>query len=161
MHAPAPAGLWLIIRYKFVKAAVELGISATFLLMGTAGSAVRLAHVAQTIRRHLTEAWAVALAEQLTDASTAKHVMVVAIALLADGIVTLIEAWALYRRYAWARWLVVLTTAALVPFEIRGLIRHPNAVHALLLLVNVLIVVYLVVRGEGTYMPAAKPAREA
>ncbi len=147
MQASAPTGLKVIVGYKLAKATVELLISATFFGMGFAGSARKLAYLAMGIRHHVTEAWSISLAERLLDASTAHHVFVVAMALLADGILTIIEGWALSRRYAWARWLVVATTACLLPFEVRAIMRHPNVGHVGVLLANVLIVIYLAVRG--------------
>jgi uncharacterized membrane protein (DUF2068 family) len=145
-----PSGFNLIIRYKLAKTAVELLTGAIFFLVGSAGSAEKIAYIARAVRQHATEAWSVALAERLMDVSTPHHVAVVATALLADGMVTGLEGWALQRRYAWSRWLVVLTTASLTPFEIEALVHHPNAVRAVLLLVNLLIVGYLVMRRENT-----------
>ena len=140
---PEPSGLRLIIGYKIAKAAAEILAGGAFLALGSAGATAKIVHAAVTLRRHATEAWSIALAEQVLDVSTARHVMVVAVAVIADGIVTAIEGWALLRGYAWSHWLVMLTTASLVPFEITSLARHFNTVHVLLLTVNLLIVAYL------------------
>lgn len=149
---PMPRGLRLIIGYKLSKAAAELLGGASIFILGSVGLAQKLAYVAQAIRRHATEAWSIALAEKLLDASTAHNVFVVAMAILADSVLTSIEGWALYRRYVWSRWLVVLTTASLIPFEVVALVHHPNAGRAVVLLVNLVIVVYLIRRHEA---PAA------
>jgi len=140
---PAAPGLRLIIGYKIAKAAAELLAGSAIFALGSAGATRDLLHVALVLRHHATEAWSIALAEKLLDVSTARHVMVVALACVADGIVTAIEGWALYRGYAWSHWLVMLTTASLVPFEIVALARHVNASHVVLLIVNVVIVAYL------------------
>ncbi len=153
----APAGLTLIITYKVAKAAAELLVSSVFFLVGSAGSAKGLAYAATEIRHHATEAWSIALAERLVDASTARHVFVVAMALMADGMVTLIEGWALSRRYRWSRWLVVLTTASLLPFEIRAVIHHLTAGRAGLLAVNTMIVMYLLRHGDMLSRPTNPP----
>lgn len=56
----------------------------------------------------------------------------------------------------WAEWFTVVITSSLVPLELYELMRHPTASKVLLLLINVAVVVYLVVRirrehrGEGT-----------
>jgi uncharacterized membrane protein (DUF2068 family) len=121
-------------------------VGATFFVMGSVGLAGKLASLARAIRHHATETWSIALAERLTDVSTARHVFVVAMAVTADGIVTVIEGWALQRHYAWSGWLVLGTTAALLPFEVLALSRHPNAGRAVLLLANLLIVGYLIRR---------------
>ncbi len=151
--APAPAGLRLIIGYKLAKAGIELLAAAAFFFFGSAVSAAKLAHAAQFIRHHVTETWSIALAEQLIDASTASHVRVVALAVLADSVVTLIEGWALQRRYVWSRWLVIGTTSSLLPFEVLALLKHPNAGRALLLLLNLLIVAYLLRRHAEPGQP--------
>lgn len=143
-----PRGLRLIIGYKLAKAAAEFLGGASIFVLGSVGFAQKLAFTAQAIRRHATEAWSIALAERLLDASTAHNVFVVAMALVADAVITAIEGWALHRRYAWSRWLVVGTTASLLPFEVIALVRHPNAGRALVLLVNLLIVGYLLRRHE-------------
>ena len=141
---PRPrAGLRLIIGYKVVKAAAELLVGLAFFALGSMGLAGMLASLAQDIRRHATEAWSFALAERLIDASTAHHVFVVALAVTADGLATSIEAWALQRGYVWSGWLVIATTASLLPFEATALFHHPNAGHSVLLLANLLIVGYL------------------
>ena len=139
----ATGGLSVIIGYKFAKAAAELILGATFFAFGSVGLAARLATLAQFIRHHATEAWSIALAEKLLDVSTAHHVFVVAVAIVADGSVSLLEGWALSRGYYWARWLVIATTAALVPFEVMHVLRRPTVGHILLLSANVVIVIYL------------------
>jgi uncharacterized membrane protein (DUF2068 family) len=68
-------------------------------------------------------------------------VLVVAVAVIVDGTVTLVEGWALHGRYRWSRWLVVATTSSLLPIEVVTLVRHPSAGRVMLVLVNALIVV--------------------
>jgi uncharacterized membrane protein (DUF2068 family) len=76
----------------------------------------------------------------------ARHSLVwTADALLFDAALSGVEAWALSRRYTWGEWLVVGTTAFLIPFEIRALLHHLRFGRALLLVLNVAIVAYLVV----------------
>ena len=55
-----------------------------------------------------------------------------------------VEGWALSRGYTWGEWLVVVTTAGLVPFEIGALIRHLRVGRVILLVLNVAIVAYLI-----------------
>jgi len=148
MNDTLPRGLRVIITYKLVKAAAEFLGGAAIFILGSVGFAHRLAFIAQVIRRHASEAWSIALAERLLDASTAHNVLVVATAMVIDSIVTSFEGWALYRRYRWSRWLVVAATASLVPFEIVAIVHHPNPGRAVLLLVNLAIVLYLVKRHE-------------
>jgi len=141
---PDSIGLTLIVGYKIVKGILELIVGGMLLMLGSGG-------LAEEIRRHLTEAWSVVLAERLIDASTAQHVLVIVAAVAMDGAVTLIEGWALHRRYPWSGWLVAGTTSIFLPFEVIMLIRHPSAGRALLLLLNVLIVVYLLLRRDQRF----------
>jgi uncharacterized membrane protein (DUF2068 family) len=141
--AAKPTGLRLIISYKFAKAALELIAGASFFMLGSSGATERIVHLAQALRHHATETWSIALAEALLNASTGRHVLVVALAAIADGIVSAIEGWALYHGYSWSHWLVMLTTASLLPFEIIALTRHVNAGRVTLFVVNLVIVLYL------------------
>ncbi|HEY2590794.1 MAG TPA: DUF2127 domain-containing protein [Steroidobacteraceae bacterium] len=142
----APVGLRLIVGFKFAKAAVELLPGALLLLLGEAGLAGDLKALALFLRHHATEAWSIALAERLVHAATERNVLVVAVAALLDGALTLIEAYVLHRRYRWSRWLVIGTTSCALPVEIVALVLHPTAGRMLLLLVNLLIVLYLLQR---------------
>ena len=142
----AMMGLRLIVGYKFAKAAAELLVGALFLFLGSVGLAEGLTVLAQEIRHHATETLSIALADRLIHASTAHNVFVVAVAVTIDGTVTLLEGWTLHRRYRWSPWLVVCTTASLIPFEVLTLARHPSTGRILLLLVNALILAYLVQR---------------
>jgi uncharacterized membrane protein (DUF2068 family) len=139
-------GLRLIIGYKFLKRMIELLMGASFLFLGLVGVAEKLTAIVRVIRHHATEAWSIALAERIIHASTAHNVFVVAVAIIADGTVTLLEGWALHGRYRWSRWLVVGTTFSLLPFEVVTLVRHPSAGRVTLVLTNALIVVYLIQR---------------
>jgi Predicted membrane protein (DUF2127) len=70
---------------------------------------------------------------------------------LAYGVLELVEGVGLWLRQRWAEWLTVVATSLLVPLELYELIRHPSALKAVGLAVNILIVVYLVhvVRQRG------------
>jgi len=69
------------------------------------------------------------------------------LALLLDGVLTLGEGWALYRRFTWAPWLVVIATGSLLPFEVFELGRRPRAGRLLIFLGNLGVVCYLAVRA--------------
>ena len=136
-------GLGLIVAYKFVKASIELSVALAMLHFGTAIVAQRLSEVLEILRHHAAEAWSLALADQLVTISTGRNLLVVALALLLDGIFSLFEAWVLHRRYAWGRWLVVIATATLLPVECVALARHVSVGRIVILFANAGIVVYL------------------
>ena len=54
----------------------------------------------------------------------------------------------LYLRRPWARWFTVGATGSLIPFEVFEIVRAPRPLRVAILLLNVLIVIYLVVRKD-------------
>jgi uncharacterized membrane protein (DUF2068 family) len=58
----------------------------------------------------------------------------------------LTEGLGLWLRKTWAEWFTAIITASLVPLEIFELYRHPSAGKGVVLLINLAVVVYLVVR---------------
>jgi uncharacterized membrane protein (DUF2068 family) len=144
---PDSLGLRVVITYKFIKSALEVLIGGSFLVIGSAGLAKEFAAFAQIVRHHAAQTWSISLAEKLVDVSTIHNIFVIALALIIDGILTGFEGWALRRGYAWSRWLVVATTASLLPFEVTTLTHHPSAGRFVILAANILVVGYLV-RGQ-------------
>lgn len=138
-------GVRLIVGYKIAKAGAELLLGALLLTLGSASLAEGLRAVALTVRHHAAEAWSIELAERLVQVAAGRN-LVVALALLLDGVSSLVEGWALHRRYRWSRWLIVGATSCLLPFEVVALIRHLAPGRVVLLLGNALIVAYLIQR---------------
>jgi len=141
---PEALGLRLIVAYKFAKAAALLLLGTLILSFASAGLADEMRTVALNVRNHATAAWSVALAKWLMNAATSRNLRVVAIASLLDAAASLFEGWALHRRFGWSRWLVILTTSSLLPFEAIAIVRHFSAGRVALMVANVFIVVYLV-----------------
>jgi uncharacterized membrane protein (DUF2068 family) len=141
-----PAGLRLIVAYKFIKAVLQVA-AAILLFYGAAhGLSARLADFAERLREHAVHAWSNLFAAALLRFVHARHSLsLTADALLLDAGLSSIEGWALSRGYTWGEWLVVGTTAFLIPFEIYALLHHLRVGRALLLIVNIAIVAYLIV----------------
>lgn len=138
-----PVGLRLVIGYKLVKALLVLGV-ATFLTLEpreAARAAIAFAHELMESGAFLSRAgrW-LGLHVSRKDLHHAA-----ALAWL-DGTTTLAEAWLLFRGKPWGEWLVVLTLAALVPFEAVSLERHPGPIKGLGMALNVAVVAYLAMR---------------
>ena len=57
-----------------------------------------------------------------------------------------IEVWGLWRDLIWVELLIVVETAALLPYDVWELVHRPTVVKVLSLVINVLIVWYLVAR---------------
>ena len=143
---PSPPGLRLITIYKFTKAALQVA-AAVLLFYGAAhGLNARLAEFAERLREHAVHAWSNVFAAALLRFTHSKHSLsFTAYALLADAGLSSVEGWALSRGYTWGEWLVVVTTAGLIPFEIRALFHHLRVGRVILLVLNVAIVAYLVI----------------
>lgn len=135
-------GLAIIIGYKLIKGGLWLIFAATLLVLMQLGIGDDILGVAVHLRRH-SGAWSLQLADVLVRASTRRGLWTLFVALIADGVLTLVEAWALIRGHWWGPWLVVVATGSLLPFEVVALVRHPHVSRVLLLVVNMLIVAYL------------------
>lgn len=138
----ADAGLKVIVRYKLVKAVAEI-VLGLLLLLTSARLLGDLRELALMLREHATEAWSLALAGRMVRAATGRHVAVVGVASLLDGVSSSVEGWALHRRYRWSRWLVVIATGCLLPFEGVELVRRVTAGRIAFLFVNAAIVLFL------------------
>lgn len=136
-------GLVLIIAYKFVKGVLWLALATALALSTRLGLGAGLLVLAEQVR-HSAHAWSLDSAKLLVRAATPRGTWTIVVALLADGSASLLEGWALVHGHWWGPWLVVVTTSALVPFEIAALFHHPRAIRFLILAVNLVIVFYLV-----------------
>ncbi len=135
-------GLVLIIAYKLVKGGVWLALAVVVVVMMRMGLEGHLDAVAEQLRHH-SRAWSVELADLLVRAATRRGLWTLVVALVGDGVLTLIEGWALLRGHWWGPWLVVVATGSLLPFEVVALVHRMHLSRAILLVVNLAIVVYL------------------
>ena len=136
-------GLRVIVAYKLAKAAVELVVGVVLLALSRRVTN-ELHVVAAALREHAVAAWSLLLSDRFIGFATQKHVVLVGAASIFDAAVSFVEGWSLHRRYRWSRWLVVVATGSLLPFEIASLVRHFTLVRALVFVLNVWIVAYLV-----------------
>jgi uncharacterized membrane protein (DUF2068 family) len=153
--------LWLIIGYKLVKGGLWLVFAVLIALGPQLGLEDRMLVVAEHLRHH-ARAWSLDLAQLVVRAASRRGLWTIAVALTADGIMSLVEGWALIHGRWWGPWLVVVATGSLLPFEVVALAHRPHVVRAILLVLNLVIVVYLArkaVRERGG--AAATEAREA
>lgn len=141
-----PRGLRLIIAYKVGKGVLWLVLAAVLSVFMRLGLGDRLLSFADVLRHH-AHAWSLKLARLLVRADDPRVLWTLVAALLADGVASLLEGWALIYGHWWGPWLVVITTSSLLPFEIAAIARKPHALRLLLLLVNAAIVVYLARRA--------------
>jgi uncharacterized membrane protein (DUF2068 family) len=134
--------LTAIIAYKVVKGVLWLVLAPVLAVAVRAGLGHQLVGLADQLR-HSTHAWSLELARLLLRAATPRGLWTVVVALVADGVVSLVEGWALTRGHWWGPWLVVVTTSSLLPLEVLAVVHHPHVNRFALLGINVAIVVYL------------------
>lgn len=141
------AGIRLIIAYKVAKAAAWIVLAATLVVLISAGQGPHLHDVAAALRHHVAGVWSMRLADLVVSAAEPHHLWLIVGALLLDGLVSLLEGWALWRGHWWGPWLVVVATSALLPFEVDALVKHFHLGRVGILAVNLLVVVYLARRA--------------
>lgn len=135
-------GVVVIIAYKLVKGVLWMIFATALVVSIHLGLADRVVGISEVLRLH-ARPWSLEAASLVLRASTRHALWTLTLALYADGVLTLVEGWALFHGKWWGAWLVVVATGSLLPFEVNAFARHPHAVRAFLLLVNALIVVYL------------------
>ena len=70
----------------------------------------------------------------------------ISLGLVAYALLFAVEGVGLLARRRWAEWMTVVTTALLLPLELREVIRRPDALRVVLLAANACVVVYLTAR---------------
>jgi uncharacterized membrane protein (DUF2068 family) len=104
---------------------------------------------------HVSHSMSLALARFLVAELTPRHVQVAELALAIDGTFGLLEGWALHHRFRWAPWLVLVTTGALLPFEVVFLARGIKTGRLIVFAINVAILVYVAWRTRREYRDRA------
>lgn len=142
-RTPRTLGIKLIIAYKFVKAPLMLALALWLAFDATAAY-----RFGQRIATGLSEGGTLLLrlGIWIHEHLTARALHQAAVIAGLDGITTALEGTLLWRGKAWGEWLVTLSLALLLPFEVRALLHHPSAARATTLLINAVIVGYLVRR---------------
>jgi uncharacterized membrane protein (DUF2068 family) len=141
--APRVRGLTLIIAFKQIKGVLWLIFAAVILVLMHFGLEGHVLGLARHLPHH-AHAWSVLLGKLIARVADRRGSLLVVVALTVDGGVSLIESWALLHGSWWGPWLVVVTTASLLPFEAIAFVRHPHAVRAAMFCINAAIVWYLV-----------------
>jgi uncharacterized membrane protein (DUF2068 family) len=136
--ARSELGQQIIAAYKLVKGCAELALAVVLAIVLATGAA-DAGSLAMTLRHHFSDAWSIRLASLLS----LRHIELTGLALVLDGLLALLEGWALRRSRWWGPWLVVVATGALVPFEIVAVVRHVRLTRLAVLLLNLGIVAFL------------------
>jgi uncharacterized membrane protein (DUF2068 family) len=133
-------GFRVIVGYKFVKAAIMLGVAIW--LTAVPGSAYR---TLVELARELAEGGAAfgRLGHWIQHHLSSTFMVRGAILAWLDSLSSALEATLLLSGKPWAHWIVILGLACLLPFEILSLEHRPGIAKVLVLIANVAIVVYL------------------
>jgi uncharacterized membrane protein (DUF2068 family) len=131
-------GQQVIAVYKLVKGCGELALSLVLAIVVVSGAA-DASSLAMILRHHFSDAWSLRLGELLS----VRHIELTGLALVLDGLLALVEGWALRKSFWWGPWLVVVATGVLVPFEIIAVVRHVRLTRLAVLVVNLGIVAFL------------------
>lgn len=141
-----PLGIGLILIQKSVWFIVLVAISAAFFVL-------HAKHVAYPVRA----IFAGELVEDPHDLLahlvlgfipeiTLRGELLLAIVAAVYAVLEGIEIWGLWRDVLWVEVLIVVETAALLPYEIWEIVRHPSPFKGISLIINALIVWYLAAR---------------
>lgn len=143
-----PAGLQVIILYKFAKAALSALVGVIALALLRNGTEAAAATLAQRLLDHATREWALKVATLIVMAGTRRHVIIAAVAGFTDSAVSMLEGYSLRSGAWWGPWLVVAATGALLPWELAEVIGRPDWVRIVVFLINLAVVVYLLVQAR-------------
>lgn len=136
-------GLRVILIYKIVRVATAWSACVLLLVLLKNGKMDQMHASAEVLRDHMTNAVSLGLAKLAVAALTVPGLHRAILALFIDGAFTFFEAWALQRRYWWGPWLILIGTAAFLPFEIALLARGIKIGRLVVFAINVAIFVYL------------------
>jgi uncharacterized membrane protein (DUF2068 family) len=136
-------GLGLIIAYKLSKAALWMALAAVLGVLIVTGRLEPFRDMATELRTHVASRWSLLVGRALASALSAKGLRFLEVGLVLDGLISAVEAWALWRGQRWGPWLVAAATALPIPLEAWELARRPSPWRGLLLLANLAVVAYL------------------
>jgi uncharacterized membrane protein (DUF2068 family) len=139
------AGLLAIGIFKLLKCAITVAIGAGVLSLLHKDAAVQVSRWMTAVRIDLENPLVQRILISVSGLSDRK-LMVFGAFTFAYAIVFAIEGVGLVLRRRWAEYLTVFVTISFIPFEIYELARRPNLPKAITIAINVVVVIYLIVR---------------
>jgi uncharacterized membrane protein (DUF2068 family) len=142
------AALKVIVAYKLAKAALTILLTLVLIHEHLRGRLVNFADALGDwfFRTDVLDGWGDHLAHFFWHIANAHDARLFIGLVGLDAASTAVEGIGLHYRQRWAAWWVVIATAFLIPFELRGLAQHASVVRLAVLLINAAIVAYLVWR---------------
>jgi uncharacterized membrane protein (DUF2068 family) len=138
------AGLRTVALVEALKGVLALLVALAFIHM--IHRDVDFGDVAERILRYLHIGLHHRLAQQFLNAAgklSDAHIATVLALAVAYATLRFAEGYGLWKQRAWAEWLAIISGCLYIPFEIERLVRHPNAIHWIILTINILVVLYI------------------
>jgi uncharacterized membrane protein (DUF2068 family) len=133
--------LRLIAVFRLLKAAALVVIAANAPRLLNPATHERLAHLPYLSHHDVLHRMVGALLHL-----PAQRVQELAIALIAYAMLFTVEGIGLWMGKVWAEYLTIIATASFIPFEVYEVMQRMSAVRAGVLVINIAIVIYLVLR---------------
>ena len=133
----------LIIAYKVLRGGAAFLGGLTFLALIAGHVDEPLKAFAVRLREESAGSVTEGLATLFGWAIEPRHILMVGALLTLDGVITVLEGYALFRGWRWGVWLVVAATSMLLPFTLAALVDEVTVVRVTLLSINLLIVAWL------------------
>jgi uncharacterized membrane protein (DUF2068 family) len=135
----------LIALFKLLKAAmlIAIGMSALHLLHKDVASIVE--HWVRVLGLDPGNRYVDRALQKVADLTPQKIKSLGVVSFIYAGLF-LTEGIGLWMVKRWAEWFSVIITTSLIPFEIYEIYRHPSAIKCLVLIVNIAVVGYLLLR---------------
>ena len=161
-HRRGDGVLLAIALFKFIKGAVFLALAFGALSFLHKDVASEVAHWLDQLRVDPDNQFIGALLSKLQLVHT-KELKELSALGAGYAALFLTEGTGLLFRKHWAKWLTIVATSSLMPFEVYELVKEFTAVRLLALLVNAVVVLYLIylVRQEGRSSPSRATTKGA
>ena len=141
-----PVLLWIVV-FKFFKAATLAALGITLLAVRRSDPIDVLIQLALAVHLPLTSRLFERALRAVANLTVARETAL-AVAAFGYSILMGSEGLALRARKSWARWFTIGATCSLVPIEIYEIAREPRPGRILVLLANLAVVWYLVMKKE-------------
>jgi uncharacterized membrane protein (DUF2068 family) len=143
---PADGRLLRVIAvFKFLKAALLLALSVVAFPLPHQDLGMRLEHWVRAMHLDPGNRYIEHVLMRASNLSPAQIKKVGLVGLLYAGLFA-VEGTGLWLKRRWGEWVTVVLTGMLVPVEVYEIVHRPTAIKVLVLLVNVGIVFYLILR---------------
>jgi len=136
------AGLRTVASIEALKGVLAIALTVCVLLLlhkdveQIAGDMLDALHISPD---HAFSQAVMNVAQHMTD----HRIWAIAAGALAYALVRFVESYGLWNRRVWAEWFALLSGSLYIPLEVTKALEHPDSIHILVLVINILIVLYM------------------